>query len=112
MRLSLVVFALFLTGCGASMVSTRGDSKSAYAPTNESAQRGGTIKYLNQGASSVKKDRREDAYKQMHDFCRGAYKITSEGPRSEGGDVIPVGGVSFYEDSQYWYMNFECEGGK
>jgi hypothetical protein len=90
------------------MVSAPGStSPSPYAPVNESS-RGGVIKYLNQGASVVKRKRREDAYKQMFDACRGKYRIDAEGPRTEGGVVIPVGGVAAIEDSQYWYIQFSC----
>lgn len=108
-RLFPLLLVFSLTGCGASMVSTRGDSQSPYAPTNERDSRGGTVKYLNEGIASVRKSRREDAYRQMHDFCNGAYKITAEGPKSEGGMAMPIGNAAYYGDSQYWYMSFECE---
>jgi hypothetical protein len=89
------------------MVSGPGDESSEYAPINEST-RTGTIKYLNQGASFVVKARRKDAYQQMYMSCKGKYSIVSEGPKSEGGTAVPVGGMMAYEDSQYWYITFKC----
>jgi hypothetical protein len=81
---------------------------SLYAPTND-AKRPGVIKYLNAGASGVIEARRQDAYKQMYTACGGKYKILGEGPRSEGGAIVPVGDAAFYADSQYMYIQFECE---
>ena len=70
-----------LCGCSAKMVSNPGSVAPAkYAPVNE-ASRGGTIKYRNQGFGSIRRKRREDAYKQMSQSCGGAYQIDAEGPR-------------------------------
>lgn len=111
MKTALIAILCFvLSGCGASMVSTRGDSKSAYAPTNEKDARIGTVKYLNEGFAGAKKKRREAAYRKASQYCKGPYKINSEGPNSEGGAAIspsPWGAV--YSSSQYWYINFQCE---
>jgi hypothetical protein len=108
-RYLFVISMMLLTGCTASMVSTRGGSNSSYAPTNENQRPGGLIKYLNQGASSVIKSRRENAYKQMFEYCSGNYRIIREGQEQEGGAAIPVGGMVAYEPTRYWYLDFECE---
>lgn len=106
----ILLVGLVLNGCGASMVSTRGDSASEYAPVNEKDGKVGVIKYLNDGSKGARKKRRESAYKQMSRYCGGPYRIVSEGQNSEGGSVIaPVAWGAFYSSSQYWYINFECQ---
>jgi len=89
------------------MVSKPGEN-SQYGPTNEKT-RPGIVKYLNNGADFVIKQRREDAYKQMHAACNGKYKMLGEGPNSEGGTASSVGGAVFYDSYQYWYIQFQCE---
>ena len=66
---------------------------SPYAPVNE-ASLPGIIRYLNEGARPVKEARRNDAYRHMHEACGGKYKILREGPRSEGGVIVPAGNVA------------------
>mgnify|MGYP007114311341 CR=1 FL=1 len=108
-RLIGAAAAVVLLGCGATMVNSPGASHgSRYAPVNE-AQRGGVIKYLNQGADSVIESRREDAYRQMYSACAGKYRIVGEGPRSEGGVVTPALGSLWASSYQYWYIQFNCE---
>jgi len=81
---------------------------SAYAPVNEQS-RGGTIKYLNQGADFVIKNRRDDAYKQMYTDCDGKYKIDAEGSKSEGGYIVKTSATSSaWGDNSYWYIQFSC----
>jgi hypothetical protein len=86
-------------------------SSSPYAPVNEAA-RPGIIKYLNHGADSVIKQRRESAYHQMFSACNGKYRIDAEGTKSEGGQVIamptPMGSSAMWVDTQYWYIQFSC----
>jgi len=82
-------------------------TRSMYAPVNESSRRG-IIKYLNQGAPSVIAQRREDAYRKMHQACGGRYRIIAEGPKVEGGAVVPVGNMMMYAPQQYIYIEFEC----
>ena len=108
-RVSFALLAiLFITACGAQMVQAPGAvSSSQYAPVNE-ASRSGVMKYLNEGASSVIERRREDAYQQMHSACNGKYRIDAEGPRAEGGAIVPMGSSAMYFDSQYWYIKFSC----
>ncbi len=108
-RILLLCLFTFMIGCSATMVSTHGNSTSKYAPSNEKDHSGGLIKYLNQGGSSVIKSRRDDAYKKMYEYCGGNYKITSEGPRDEGGSAMPVGNMVVYDNDQYWYIGFECQ---
>jgi hypothetical protein len=107
--MKLLVLALLLNACAATMVSGPGGSDNLeFAPVNE-AQRSGTIKYLNQGADFVIKGRRADAYKQMHTACRGPYKIDSEGPQADGqAAVVAAPVVLVSEGTQYWYIRFSC----
>lgn len=104
---SLVV-VIAITACSAQMVSLPGaTSSSPYAPVNEES-RLGMVKYLNTGADNVIQQRREDAYKQMYAACNGKYRIDAEGPRTEGGVVMPVGKSIIYDETQYWYIQFSC----
>jgi len=76
------------------------------APLNEI--NGGLVSYLNQGANSVIKARRNDAYKKMHDQCKGNYNIVEEGEHLGAGAVVPIGNVAFYGKQQEWKIKFEC----
>jgi hypothetical protein len=88
---------LFLVSCGSVMVTE--PTTSQYAPKNYKGK--GMIKYLNNGADSIIKERREDAFKNMYEKCNGKYSILNES------DVPPdgheVGGFN------YWYLTFQCE---
>jgi hypothetical protein len=107
-RFILLISATLVAACSAKMVSKPGTTTaSPYAPVNE-ATRGGVIKYLNEGIRPVRQKRREDAYKQMFTACDGKYRIDAEGPRTEGGVVVPVAGTAVISDSQYWYIQFSC----
>lgn len=96
-KLAILTLSLLLTGCAATMVNDPGAANSKYGPTNASS-RPGLIKFLNQGAPPVREARREDAYKQMFDVCRGKYKIISEGPRTENETA-----------DEYYYFSFACD---
>lgn len=102
----VIVFSV-LTGCMSAQMVSAPNSGSAYAPVNESS-RVGIVKYLNDGADFVRKQRREDAYKQMHEACRGPYRIDAEGSNAEGGVVMNSGSASFWAQSNYWYIQFSC----
>lgn len=106
MRYLAILSTLFLVGCAAQMVTQPTTSK--YAPEGYEAK--GMIKYLNQGADSIIAKRREDAFKQMHNACGGAYEITKEGESSDGTSFYRdlAGGVSSYS-SKYWLMEFKCK---
>jgi hypothetical protein len=95
--------AMSLTGCTVNMVSTRDTS-------------GGVIRYQLAEHLYQNQGRREKAYKEMHAFCQGPYRLTDES------SVEPA---SVVEDSSqkkslghklmmmsteaYWYMTFACE---
>lgn len=102
-----LLVAAVMSGCSATMVNAPGGSRSAFAPVNE-AQRPGTISYLNQGADSIIRARRGDAYKQMHGACGGDYRIEGEGPQMSGGVLAPVGRSAVFIPSQYWFIQFSC----
>ncbi|MGE4131886.1 MAG: hypothetical protein AB7F86_09620 [Bdellovibrionales bacterium] len=108
MRFFVMTMILSSISCATStMVNSPNQSPSKFAPVNE-ATRAGTVKYLNQGASFVVKARREHAYEQMFKSCNGKYKIVSEGPRAEGGIAMPMGSGTYYDQTEYWYISFEC----
>ncbi|WP_414928236.1 hypothetical protein [Pseudomonas sp. IT-P74] len=102
-----VISIASLAGCMSAEMVSSPNSGSAYAPVNESS-RSGIVKYLNDGADIVRKQRREDAYKQMHAACGGRYNIDAEGSNAEGGAVINSGTGSFWAQSNYWYIQFSC----
>ena len=102
-----IIFAGLLAGCTSAQMVLAPNSGSAYAPVNEAA-RPGIVKYLKDGADFVRRQRREDAYKQMHDACGGAYRINAEGSSAEGGAVINSGSGSFFAQSNYWYIAFRA----
>lgn len=114
MKLFMLLGLLGLTGC-ATMVSTHGDSKSAYAPINESVDRGGVITCRSRRS-------RENAYKKMYIFCGGAYEITKEEivQHVHGyGTSVPGYGINGRPQTQYTestdtsdetYLTFKCKG--
>lgn len=97
-----------LTGCTAEMMETRGGNIQLIHLPTEKTGKGGVIRYLNTGMSSWKDARRKNAEKQMKDFCKGAYTITAEGPRSKFGASMPIGSHSSVEVDQYTYLAFDC----
>jgi hypothetical protein len=106
--IAVTVSLAMLGGCHASMVTPPGSTNPvANAPVNE-ASRGGVIKYSNEGAAFVRQKRREDAYKRMSEACGGKYRIDSEGPRVDGGVVLPVGDAAIAATSEAWYIQFSC----
>src|SRR5882672_8614839 len=106
MKYLVLASVLFLSACNATMVTTR-DPANKYAPVNEAS--GGTIKYLAQGADSVIKSRRNNAYKQMHDHCGGPYRIVSEKVKSGDDVAVPIGETVVYGSDDYIYIDFVCE---
>ena len=108
LKMLVTAFSILgLAGCTSAQMVSSPNSGSAYAPVNEGS-RSGIVKYLNDGADFVRKQRREDAYKQMHDVCNGSYKIDAEGSSAEGGSVVNSGTASFWTQSNYWYIQFSC----
>lgn len=104
---SIALITILLWGCSAHMVVRPRSEQSEFGPINET-ERPGIVKYLNAGAQSIRSARRDDAYRKMHHACDGRYKITKEGPRSEGGAIIPIGSGAVYAESQYLYISFKC----
>lgn len=117
MKILIPIIVLILSGCAsAEMVNPVSSLESdelngapdANAPVNEH-ERPGVIRYLNQGADFVIKDRRRDAYMQMKQSCRGKpYKILAEGPQLQGGVVTQMGNSAFFSQSEYWYISYQC----
>lgn len=106
MRAILVLGMLFFAGCAAQMVTAPTASK--YAPKGYVPK--GMIKYLNQGADSIIADRREDAFKQMHEACKGDYEITKEGEGN--GDAFvsrDTAGNMWGSTQKYWMIEFRCK---
>jgi hypothetical protein len=102
----LTVLLIFLTGCSAT-IETKLSKTDPNAPVNEI--NGGVVSYLNQGGNSVIESRRKDAYKKMHDYCGGAYKIVQENVNPSGAGVAtPIGNSVFYGTDQYMKIRFEC----
>ena len=104
----LIILALVLGGCQAHMMETHGDKIVLFSPQGRQPGRGGVVRYLNTGFHSWRNARRNDALKQMSGFCRGAYDVTAEGPRSKFGADMPIGDKVSFEADEYWYMRFEC----
>lgn len=101
---------LLLTGCEATIVKAP-STDSQYAPVNES-ELGGVVKYLNQGAKTVIRKRRESAYRKMWETCNEQYEIVKEGPKSDGGTIFGSTGANsfslYYGKTEYWYIQFRC----
>jgi hypothetical protein len=101
-------FALLLfsfSACSAHM-GTPLSKSTPYAPINEI--NGGTMSYLNQGVESVITKRRQNAYKKMHDYCRGDYRIIEEGERVGDAIISPIGNTLFVGTNRHWKIKFEC----
>lgn len=106
-RIWLPLFLLVLigvSGCSVEMVSTRDD------------RRGGVIRYQLTETFSQNQSRREKAYKEMHTYCNGNYRISREGllrsPDENGESPLP--GHSSWQhgsdkDAVDWYIHFDCE---
>lgn len=112
MKVNLLVLLLpvFLTGCGASLVSVR-DIGNPHGPVNE--VKGGTVQYLNDGYSTVKEGRRNDAYEKMFTYCDGPYRIVREYVTSEGSVGSNVSNQFNYAlNSSDMNIDFECANGK
>ena len=100
---------LVVVACSAQMVSKPGSTAPVpNAPVNE-AERGGVVKYLNEGIQAVRDKRRASAYKQMAKACGGPYRIDAEGPQVEGGVVVPLqNGTAISTNTNDWYIQFSC----
>jgi hypothetical protein len=112
LKIVIPIFLFALTSCTAQMIVPPGNTKSKYAPANQSSNKG-IVKYSTEGARSVVEARREDAYKRMYSACGGRYIIVSEGMKPEGAYSMPVNTGS--ESPMYVsgtmnavYIVFEC----
>jgi hypothetical protein len=106
MKWTIALGCLFLFGCSTASLDTRFSKGSPNAPINEI--NGGIVSYLNQGAKSVIQDRRQDAYRKMHDACQGPYKILQEGEQLGEGMATPIGDSVIYTQERRWQIKFEC----
>lgn len=88
------------------MVSTRGNVSSDIAPTNEKEMRGGVVKYFTEDGHSS--ERRQDAYQQMHDFCKSPYTITNESVKQDNSVVVPIEGIFVNPTTEWIYLSFKC----
>lgn len=107
MKIKILTTILLLTSCSAKMVVKPGDTSNKYAPINEES-RPGIIRYLNEGVASVKKARRDDAYRKMYEICSGKYKIVSEGAANKQQISTNAYSGVVSGNSEYIYIHFEC----
>lgn len=120
-KLTAIAVSMFsLSGCltTANLVKApyEANSDSKYAPESEKRANGiGVVNYLNEGISSIRKARREDAYKKAFQACGGKYEILDE--RSNYTDPMYVTSQSSYSSdtyntysvqSEYRYIYFKC----
>ena len=103
-----LLLIIILQACSASHVNKPNRPKHApedYRPV-------GMVKYLNEGASFVKEQRREDAFKEMSEACKGKYKVLEEGERPDNFTMSTynpsIGSVDTFK-STYWYISYSCE---
>jgi hypothetical protein len=95
-----LVMTMALTGCTAQMVSTRGSS--------------GVIRYQLAENLHQNQSRRETAYKEMHNYCQGPYRLTAESDREPANVIAEAKNLSWahkvmmMSTDSYWYMSFRC----
>lgn len=93
----LLIFAL--AGCSADLMTRQ------YQP-----YKGGTVKYLNQGASFVVNQRKIDAESKMKEYCSGEYEIISDSRQNENsGGMLMTGGYVAPLSNEYIYVSFKCK---
>jgi hypothetical protein len=115
----LGIAALSLTGCSAGIIDTRGNSRSPYAPVNETELRGGLVK-LDCGKmviAAILKKCEEDGEDLMRAFCGGDFQITQRSPTLTGEVETEevqrkIFGLTVTEtipkESPYQYLYFDC----
>lgn len=112
MKKTLIFFFAFtLTGCATATIEKvpgSGGAPVEYAPVNKSNSDYGVVSYLDEGISSIRKIRRDDAFKKMHELCNGKYRIINE----SYGESNPVYSVNknliSTLTSTYVFFTFEC----
>lgn len=92
-------------GCVTSEILRDPQERSKYGPSGGEPSVG-IVKYKR---NIFAESNREDAYEQMYHACHRKYKILSEGPRSEGGTIVPLGNTAVVKSNEYWYITFQCE---
>lgn len=97
MKAVLILSLLILSGC-ASQFHER-----IYSP-----QRGGTVKYLNQGADFVVRHRAQDAERKMASFCSGEYQVTRESDSEELSGLVASQYMLLPVSSNYVFISFKC----
>src|ERR1700693_6345736 len=102
-KLGTLSLALVLPACSANWVQKQ------YYPN-----RAGAVYYLNEGASTVRDYRRDDAFKKITEFCGSdGYTVMSEGFQDKPSGVL--GGplsrpifVGTFISSDHAVINFQC----
>lgn len=113
---SVVTLSGCLTTANLIKAPNQANTDSKYAPESEKRANGiGVVNYLNEGISSIRKARREDAYKKAFEACDGKYKILDE--RSNYTDPMYITNQTSYSSdtyntysvqSEYRYIYFRC----
>jgi hypothetical protein len=101
---SAAIGAALLAGCHATLVR---DPRASGQPGRPSAT-SGVVKYHNDGPESSLVTKRESAFKQMRESCRGPYRIIREGIRDDEGALVPIGSIDFQSHNEFAYIEFEC----
>lgn len=95
---------LLLSSCSSTV--TKDLTISKFAPKDY--QPAGQVKYLNEGAKFIVESRREDAFKKMHEMCKGAYEIIHEGAENTSPSYHAGMNSIYTTRSQYVYIDFKC----
>jgi len=117
---AVIIILMPLTGCltTANLIKSphEAQTNSKYAPESERRSNGiGVVNYLNEGISSIREARRDNAYKKAFEACGGEYQILDE--RSSYTDPMYITNQSTYSDttyntysmqSEYRYIYFKC----
>jgi len=111
-RIALVCVFVFF-GCNTARFVTKFEAiDPKYAPVNP-RPRGGVVAYPTWGTEAATKRMRTDAYKKMHEYCDGKYKIAEEKIVSSSADhsTYPDGHGGTYTTaygSEEMMITFEC----
>ena len=109
MRNIIIIFILgFLYGCVSAHVSMeRSPHGDKYGPENY-GKGVGVISYTTHGAAWVVENKREEAYKQMHETCKGHYVINKEYSGDKSGVIVPTTSGLFGVYRGKRFIEFEC----
>lgn len=99
---------LLLVGCSSTqLITAPGGNPSKYAPVNIET-RPGLVRYAWSRDEETNADRRDEAYKMMHDACGGDYRLLDEDARTEPTALVGTPAGGHVTTVTYWYMEFEC----